>query len=126
MAKKEKPSDSLTDLLAGVRSEILINLIISLAKNCPDVRYECFDYLKKHVKFTPEQKARSEGEIVMALWAELSPDLEELDSYGGGPEKMENHVADLLSDVEKTLHSKLVDGKIRRKLLDEVLPFIDS
>jgi hypothetical protein len=85
VAKKKKPSDSLTDLLAGVQPEILINLIMSIAENRPDVRIECFDYLQKYVKLTPEQKTQSEGDIVMTLWAELSPDLEELDSYGGGP-----------------------------------------
>lgn len=69
----------MTDLFAGVQPETLINLIISLAKNRPDVLRDCYDYLKKHVLLTPEQKTRSEGEIVMTLWAELSPDLELLD-----------------------------------------------
>lgn len=126
MAKKKKTNDSLTDLLAGVQQEILVDLIVSLAQNRPDVRSACFDYLKKHADLTPEQKTRSEGEIVMALWAELSPDLEELDGYGGGPEEMENSVADLLYDIEKRLNGKLVEEKLRRALLDEVLPFIIS
>ncbi|MFH0994147.1 MAG: hypothetical protein V1844_01410 [Pseudomonadota bacterium] len=126
MAKKKKPSDSLTDLLAGVQQEILVDLIVSLAQNRLDVRSACFDYLKKHANLTHEQKTRSEGEIVMALWAELSPDLEELDGYGGGPKEMENSVTDLLYDIEKRLNGKLVEEKFRRTLLDEVLPFIIS
>jgi hypothetical protein len=126
VAKRKIPSDSLTDLLAGVQPEILVDLIVSLAKNRPDVRSACFDYLKKHASLTHEQKTRSEGEIVMSLWAELSPDLEELDGYGGGREEMENNVGNLLSDIEKRLNGKLVEEKIRRELLDEVLPFIIS
>ncbi len=116
----------MTDLLTGVQPEILVDLILSLAQNRLDVRSACFDYLKKHANLTHEQKTRSEGEIVMALWAELSPDLEELDGYGGGPEDVANNVGDLLYDIEKRLNGKLVEEKFRRALLDEVLPFIIS
>ncbi len=126
MTKKNKPPDPLTDLLAGVQPEILINLITAIAQNRPDVRNACFDYLKTHVKLSPEQQTRSEGEIVMALWAELSPDLEELDSYGGRDYGKANHVATLLYDIQKKLNGRKVDKKIRREVLEKVLPFIVS
>lgn len=82
MAKKKKPADPLADLLAAARPEVLIHLVTELAEHRPDVRRKCFEYLKKHVSLTAEQQSRSEEEIVMALWGELRPDLEELDDTG--------------------------------------------
>ena len=96
MARKKKTAAPLNDLLAAANPETLIDLIAELAKYHPDVRRECFDYLKKHVSLTAEQKIRSEGEIAMALWRELYTDLAELDNYGGGDYGTEDHVASLL------------------------------
>lgn len=126
MAKKKKPSDPLTDLLAAAQPETLINLIAELAAGRPDVRRECFDFLKKNVSLTAEQKTRSEGEIAMALWWELYPDLEELDDCGGGDYGTEDHVASLMYDIQQKLGGKKIEEKIRWQLLDEVLPFIKS
>ena len=84
MARKKKTADPLTDLLAAAQPETLIRLIAELAEDRPAVRRECCDFLKKHVSLTAGQKVRPEGETVMALWWELCPDLEDLDSYGGG------------------------------------------
>ncbi len=126
MVKKKKTADSLVDLLEAAKPETLIKLIAELAEDRPDVRRECFDYLKKHVSLTPAQKTRSEGEIVMALWWELSPDLEELDDCGGGDYGTEDHVADLLDEIRKKLVNSKVEEQVRRELLDEVLPFIKS
>ena len=93
MAKKKKPTDPLNELLEAAKLETLINLVAHLSGFSPEIRRECFDYLKKHVKLTTEQKIRSEGEIAMALWWELCPDLEELDTYGGGDDATVEHVA---------------------------------
>lgn len=126
MAKKKKPADPLIDLLKAAKPEVLITLIAELAEDRPDVRRECFDYLKKHVSLTPAQKTRSEGEIVMALWWELYSELEELDDCGGGDYGTEDHVADLLDEIRKKLANSKVEEQVRRDLLDEVLPFIKS
>ena len=126
MVKKKKTADPLVDLLEAAKPEMLIKLIAELAEDRPDVRRECFDYLKKHVSLTPAQKTRSEGEIVMALWWELYPDLEELDDCGGGDNGTEDHVADLLDEIQKKLANAKVGERVRRELLDEVLPFIKS
>jgi hypothetical protein len=126
MAKKKKTSDPLVDLLEATKPETLIKLIAELAEDRPDVRRECFDYLKKHVSLTPAQKTRSEGEIVMALWWELFPDLEELDDCGGGDYWTEDRVADLLDEIQNKLANSKVEEQVRRRLLDEVLPFIKS
>jgi hypothetical protein len=67
MAKKKKTADPLVDLLEAAKPETLITLIAELAEGRPDVRRECFDYLKKHVSLTPAQKTRSEGKIVVGV-----------------------------------------------------------
>ena len=84
MARKKQPADPLNDLLVTANPETVIELVAHLAKFRPDIRRECFDYLKKHVSLTNEQQIRSESEIALALWWELHPDLEDLDTYGGG------------------------------------------
>ena len=126
MAKKKTPADPLNDLLGAATRETLINLAARLSNSSPEMRRECFDYLKEHVKLTAEQKMQSEGEIAMALWWELYPDLKDLDSYGGGDYETEDHVAGLIFDIEKKLAGGKVDEASRRQLLDEVVPFIKS
>ena len=126
MAKKNKPDDPLKDLLEAAKPETLRDLVAHLSNFSPEMRRECFDYLKKHVTLTAEQKISSEGEIAMALWWELYPDLEELDSYGGGDDRTVYHVAGLIDDIQEKLAGKQVDEEIRRQLLDEVIPFIKS
>lgn len=110
----------------AAKPEMLIELIVELAENQPDVRLECFNYLKKHLSLSPEQKSRSEGEIVMALWRELYSDLYDLDEYGGGDYDKEDGVTDLMQEIQKILENSTVEEEVRRKLLDEVEPFIDS
>ncbi|MGO9018267.1 MAG: hypothetical protein ACLQVJ_07940 [Syntrophobacteraceae bacterium] len=126
MARKKKPADPLNDLLAAAKPETLIDLIAHLANSRPDMRRECFDYLKKHVTLSAEQQIRSEGEIAMALWWELYPDLEELDSYGGGDDGTVDQVAGLIDDIQERLAGKKISEEIRRQLLDEAIPFIKS
>ncbi len=126
MPKKKTPADPLTDLLAAAEPETVKNLVVHLSNFSPEVRRECFDYLKQHVKLTAEQEINSEGEIAMALWWELYPDLEDLDSDGGGDEKTEYHVVGLIDDIQEKLAAKKVDEKTRRELVEEVIPFIKS
>ena len=49
MSKKPKKGDALAELLAVASSGVLTDLVLQLAANRPDVRRECFDYLKTHV-----------------------------------------------------------------------------
>lgn len=123
---KKKPADPLQDLLGAAGPETLINLVAHLSNFSPEMRRECFDYLKKHVTLTTEQKVCSEGEIAMALWWELYPDLEDLDSRGGGDDRTVYHVDGLMDDIRKKLAVEKIDETIRRQLLDEVIPFIKS
>jgi hypothetical protein len=126
MAKKPKPKDALNELLAVASSEVLTDLIWQLTIGRPDVRRECFDFLKTRVSVSKALGKRSEGEIVLALWAELEPDLEELDDYGGGSYDVEDHVADLLDQIRKQLESKKLVAEYRQEILAQVLPFIKS
>ncbi len=126
MAKGKKTADPLNDLLGAAKPEILKNLVVHLSLFSPEMRRECFDYLKQYVKLTAEQEISSEGEIVMALWWELYPDLEDMDTYGGGDEDTEYHVVGLIDDIRKKLAGKKVDEETRRELLEQVIPFIKS
>ncbi len=71
-------------------------------------------------------KRQSEGEAILSIWAELLPDLEDLDAHGGGPNDVEDQVGELLYEITKRLTSKKVDETYRREILDAVLPFIES
>jgi hypothetical protein len=126
MAKKPKKRDALSELLAAAPPKALTDLILELAAEWPDVRRECFDFLKSHVSVSKALEKRSVGEIVLALWSELAPDLGELDDYGGGDYATGDHVAELLDQIRTQLDSKRVGSGHRRKILDRILPFIES
>jgi hypothetical protein len=126
MANKSKKEDALVELLAVASSKTLTDLIIQLATDRPDVRRECFDFLKTHVSLSKALEKRSEGEIVLALWSELAPDLSELDDYGGGDYATEDHVAELLDQIRTQFDSKKVESDLRREILGRVLPYIES
>ena len=65
----------MAELLAAATSKVLTDLILELAAESPDIRRECFEFLKGHVSVSEALEERSEGEIVLALWSELAPDL---------------------------------------------------
>jgi tetratricopeptide (TPR) repeat protein len=124
--KSVNRQDPLRQLLEVVDKKILVDLVEELVMMHPDVRRECFDYLKAYVKLSPNQQETSEGEAIFALWGELEPDLEELDDYGGGDYSLVDHVADLLIEITKKLATKQVPPEYRTELLNEVLPYIQS
>ena len=121
-----KKQTALVELLSAATPEALSELIHHLAENYPDIRRECFDYLKKNTAVSKMLERRSEGEAIMSIWAELLPDLEDLEAYGGGPYEVEDQVFELIDDITKRLTSKKVDETYRREILDDVLPFIKS
>ena len=126
MAKKTKKSDVLTDLLEAASHKVLAKLIFELATEFPEVRRECFDFLKSQISVSKALKSRSEGEAILALWSELGPDLDELDSYGGGDYATEDLVAELLEQIRERLDKKNVDTDHRHEILNLVLPYIKS
>ena len=127
MAKsKTKKDRALAELIASAPPKALSELILNLAENSPEIRRECFDYLKGNTAVSKILERQSEGEAIMSIWAELLPDLEDLDAYGGGPYGVEDQVWELLYEITKRLTSKKVDETYRREILDSVLPFIQS
>ena len=126
MAKKTRKGDGLTELLEAAPHKVLSELILQLATEFHEVRRECFDYLKSHVSVSKSLKKRSEGEAIMALWSELAPDLEDLDSYGGGDYATEDLVTDLLDQIRERLDAKNIDNEHRQEILNLVLPYIKS
>jgi hypothetical protein len=105
MAKrtKKKFEEPLVRLVSAAEKDVLAGLIMVLAGKEPEVRRNCFEYLKKHVALPLAEQGEAEGEAVMALWMELEPELSELDEYGGGDRQTEDHVDTLLYDLAKKL-----------------------
>ena len=126
MVKKRKQDDPLATLLETASKAMLVDLIIRVASTRPAVRHECLDYLNKRAALSPSQKKQSEGEKLLALWAELAPDLDELDAYGGGDYDADFHVSSLLHKIAQTLSRKKIGADYRQELLDNALPYIES
>ena len=124
--KKIKQQDPLRPMLEVADKKILVRLIEDLAIMSPEVRRECFDYLKTHVNLSSDQKDTSDGKSVFALWWELEPDLAELDDYGGGDYGLVDHVGELLYQLQKKLSKNNVPSEYHIDLLSEVLPYIRS
>ena len=126
MAKKTKKGDALTELLGTATHKVLSELILGLASEVPDVRRECFDFLKSQASISKSLEKQFEGEAILALWSELAPDLEDLDSYGGGDYATEDLVAELLDQIRERLETKNVDNDHRQEILNQALPYIQS
>lgn len=123
---KKTSEDPLKGLVAAAERDALAGLVTELAGGSLQVRRECLEYLKKHVALSPEQGGDAEGEAALALWHELAPDLAELDEYGGGDHETEDHVDNLLYDLQKKLEEGHVPRDYRRELLNKVIPYIES
>ncbi|WP_456380476.1 hypothetical protein [Thiolapillus sp.] len=126
MANKHKQDDPLPALLDTASKAKLVDLLVRVASTHPAVRCECLDYLNRHTALSPSRKKQAEGEKLLALWAELAPDLDELDAYGGGNYDANIHVSSLLQEIAQALSRKRIDAGYRQKLLDNALPYIES
>lgn len=126
MTGKREQDNPLAALLAAAPAEVLTDLLMRLAAERPDVRRECLDYLKKHARLSPDQQRQTEGEELLAIWADLAPDLDEMDECGGGNYDAADHVAGLLLEIERALSRKGIEAAYRRELLDNLLPYIES
>ncbi len=126
MAGKRKQDDPLAALLETAPKAKLVDLIVRVASSRPDVRRECLDYLNRHTALSPSRKKQSESEKLLALWAELAPDLDELDAYGGGDYDADIHASSLLQEIAQGLSRVKIETVYRKQLLDKVLPYIES
>ena len=125
-AIKKKKQDPLHQLLKTASPDVLVGLVENLAAMEPEVRRQCFEYLKKRVTLTSSQTESATGEAILALWLELEPDLFELDDYGGGDYGLVDHVGDLLYEIQEKLQKDPVAAEYRKAILAEVLPYIRS
>ena len=126
MASKRKQDDPLAALLKTATKEKLVDLLVLVASSRPAVRHEYLNYLTRHIALSHSQKKQSEGEKLLALWAELAPDLDELDTYGGGDYEAAFQVSSLLQEIAQALSRKKIETADRQQLLDNVLPYIES
>jgi len=124
--KSQKRKDPLEALLKAASPDVLRRLIHEIASDRPEVRRQCFEFLKKHVTLSPDEHASSEAEAAISLWLEVEPDLSELDEYGGGDYDLVDYVDELLNDLCEELQKKRTPRKSRQAILDEVLPYIRS
>ncbi|HHY93585.1 MAG TPA: hypothetical protein GX513_01050 [Firmicutes bacterium] len=114
--------ERLQELVRLADAEDLQELVLHLAGMHPGVREECCSFLGSRMPTAGEAAARA----VFFLWDELEPDLEELDTRGGGDEEQEDQVDYLLGQVIEKLAEGQVPREDRRALLDEVIPYIAS
>jgi hypothetical protein len=82
--KFKKRKDPLEGLVQAANPDVLRKLIQELASDRPEIRRECFEFLKKRMTLSADEEASSEAEALLSIWHELEPDLSELDEYGGG------------------------------------------
>jgi len=116
----------LTELIEGADPELLKELVHRLAEKNPLIKRECLTFLKQEVVLPIHSIPRVNAEEIWTLWEELTPDLSDLDEYGGGSEDTEEHVWECLTEIEKLLKEKEITKEERMDLIDKVLPFIES
>ena len=64
----KKRKDTLEGLIEAANFDILGKLIKELASDRPEIRRECFEFLKGHVTLDPHEDSVSEAEALFALW----------------------------------------------------------
>ena len=64
MVKKTKKGDALTELLGAATHKVLSELILELLTEFPEVRRECFDFLKSQVSISKSLEKRYPEEIL--------------------------------------------------------------
>jgi hypothetical protein len=83
--KKERRKDPLDQLIKAAPPEILGKLIKELALARPEIRRECFEFLKDHVILTPDEESVFGTEAMFALWMELEPTIMIWQPFTGRP-----------------------------------------
>ena len=116
--KKHKQNDPLASLLGTASKAKLVDLLVRVASTRPAVRRECLEYLNRHTSQSPSRKKHSEGERLLALWSELAPDLDDLDTYGGGDYDADIQVSSLLQEM-RDFALKVKQDNIKRPAFQE-------
>lgn len=124
--RRSEQMGAFDQLVQAASAEVLKTLVRNMAATRPELRRQCIDFLKSNVPLNSRGRAGAEAEAAFALWAELEPDLSDLDAYGGGDEGTEERVMSLLSELAQRLGTGGLPREDRRALLAEVLPYIRS
>ncbi|VVS93892.1 hypothetical protein [Desulfoluna spongiiphila] len=125
MAKKKK-TDALAELVKKAPVKVLREMILSLAEPGSDFYRAAMHYLTEKIAVAEALEKDESGEVILALWEALLPDLTELNEYGGGDYDLEDAVAGLLVKIDEQLSIGNTGYPQRRELLDNVLGFIQS
>lgn len=70
---KIKRKDPLDQLIQNASHEILGRLIKELSVGRPEIRRDCFEFLKEHVRLSSDDMSVSSGEMIFAIpgWKSL-------------------------------------------------------
>jgi hypothetical protein len=124
--KHEPDVDGAFDrLINGADAETLRHLVRRLADG-PVARRTCLEFLRGLQTEDPIASAETDAEIVLTMWDELLPELQELDSYGGGDYDLVDRVHGLLYDLSEALIESNISNEVRRELMDNVFPYLLS
>src|SRR5437667_10848616 len=110
--------EGLEALLEAVDRNVLVSLVRKLAAKDPAVCMDCLQFLRQHAELSPEAEATVVADQVWALWEALEPDLEELDTFGGGDDDQQGRVADLLYQISQKLEEETTPSGMRQELPD--------
>lgn len=126
MGKKTTKKDILDELIEAATPEALGELIREVASGDAGARAVCIDRLSSQGNVSKALEERSAGEVALALWDELWPDLSELDSYGEYDHELGDNVYELLMALEEHVSSEPVPPVYRRAIVKKVLPYIED
>lgn len=134
--------DLLAELLHEAERDTLERLVLHLAAGRPDVRRQCFDFLKDALPShageagqgraagapdrAADARARAETAAVLALWDEIEPELARIDENGGADWETADELAEQLHELADRLASPAIPRAERRSLVDAVLPYLES
>ena len=81
--RRSEQMGAFDQLVQAASAEVLKTLVRNMAATRPELRRQCIDFLKSNVPLNSRGRAgaEAEAEAAFALWAELEPDLSDLDAY---------------------------------------------
>ncbi|MFZ2052899.1 MAG: hypothetical protein WAU81_01760 [Candidatus Aminicenantales bacterium] len=124
--KQSRDDDLLSFLIRSADEKTLRRLILHLSNADILIRRRCLDFLLRSLRLPDDEASAAEAESALALWEELEGDLAELDEYGGADDETTDHVSSLLYELAKKLSKKKIPRQGRRKILENVLAYIQS
>ena len=127
MKKSKIKSDALETLLSKANKTTLVELIQNLVETDDDFQRKSILFLRKNVHANKKTNRAADDDSIKLLWNQLECDLSNMDEYGGADYDTVDYVEGLLYDLAAMLSkNKKASLKVRRWLLDQVIPYIES